>query len=395
MGRLIATNLKILFGRRILLLLFFIVPLILSFVVNYVKFESKPEALLVAISDEDNSEASSQLLNDLGQGNGIKLIRNSPVEAQRLFDSLKVESVIFIRKGFQKSVDSMEGKTVKILSQANSVSGGVVTEIVGLSILKIKSVEVLMQSMQKAYDAKSTPFTQEKRDEVRAYFLNKIVDKASLEIKYETYPLTKSAVPNVQTAFYTGGFGVFLVFMMMISIYSSDLFCRNIENGVLVRGSTIKRGISKISIGLIISLFIVGSVQILIFCASLLFQGSELSTTLIQFVILMISLLIFILIGFFLSALLQKKEKLHIAAFYLSFLSGLAGGCFFNVGTGMLKAISIFTPQGFVLNALEKFTYGQVELSDMLGTIGFAAVAAIVLYLSAFFFLMRGVRLKK
>jgi len=351
--KLIQTNLKLLFGRRFIIFFFLVTPLLLSLVVESVNSNYVSKTITVAFSDEDNSASSIKIKDALLSGGGIQVLITNSQEADKLLKDMKVEASIRVLKGLSESiVKKTNGKMIKLTTVPYSAAGGILSELIGTTVLSA-SAEVLAQdTVKKIYLENGKTYNVQEKKKTADLFKSLGNQVQMLQIDFQTYPNDKQPLPV--NLYFAGSLGVFMLFLMMFAVYSSDIFASNLENGVFNKSASVKFGLFKSVSALVISLFLVGMLQAIVYIAFLSYTKNIGITVFFELLfVIVLALGMFIGIGFLLSVLLKKKESIHVTAFYLSLITGLAGGCFFNIGTGTLKEISMFLPQGFVINIFD------------------------------------------
>jgi ABC-type multidrug transport system permease subunit len=145
-------------------------------------------------------------------------------------------------------------------------------------------------------------------------------------------------------------------------MFNSSWLVDEKENGTLQRLISSSGALSSLFFGNILSLLFVGSVHVVLFAAvSKIIFGIDLLLNPINILVLFLYLLCTIGISLLISSILKTRLQLQSGAPLFSIITGFIGGCFWNFSeiSGIIKTVSLFTPQGLALDLFNK--YGLIE----------------------------------
>jgi ABC-2 type transport system permease protein len=198
----------------------------------------------------------------------------------------------------------------------------------------------------------------------------------------------------------SSAFGMLIAFIMFLIMFNSSWLVDEKENGTLKRIISGPGALTALFAGNILSLLIIGILQVVLFstiCS--IFFGVDIFTRTSSIIIIFIYLLCVIGISLFVSSILKTRIQLQTGAPLFSIITGFIGGCFWNFTDmgGIMKTISLFTPQGLALDLFSR--YGQ-QISDktipaVTGTILTTTSAIILLALAIGLTLVSYVSIKR
>lgn len=154
-------------------------------------------------------------------------------------------------------------------------------------------------------------------------------------------------------------YGMLIAFIMFLIIFNSGWLVEERDNGTLARIISGPGALTALFAGNILSLLVIGILQILLFSTicSFFFKVHILSG-ISSIVIILIYLCSVIGVSLFISSILKTKIQLQAGAPLFSIITAFVGGCFWNLTEvgGIVKAVSLLTPQGLALDLFLRYS---------------------------------------
>lgn len=387
-------KLKILFSQKSFLVTMILIPLFLTFITGYaLKFEKYSE-IPVAICDLDNTDYSKMIIDRIKKKEGFKIIVTNEAGAVDLVKNYKAESAFIIKNGFKDNLISgnIEGIIEQVTSPSSS-SHEVIKEIIGSEIarimLNISAADWVINEYTKLgmfslYSGSSSGQVEKQRIWDEAWQYTDALWEPEPPMKLELKEFNNgSIVPEEDDSGKdsSGGsislsaFGMLVAFLAFLIMFNSSWLVEEKENGTLKRIISGPDALTALFVGNILSLLFFGIIQIVIFAAicKLIFKVSIFASA-SSIIVLFIYLLSITGISLLISCILKTRLQLQAGAPLFAIITGFIGGCFWNITSmgGIVKTISLFTPQGLALDLLGR--YGIQPSSE-----GFLAEAGAIL----------------
>ncbi|MDI9514368.1 MAG: ABC transporter permease [Clostridiaceae bacterium] len=384
-------RIRVILSDRMFIAAMLIIPLILALIMGYAQREEKLGYVPMAMVDEDGSTLSKTLVLRISQKEGLKVFPVNREEADELLENEKAEVAVFILEGFETAVES--GKTHGILELVRSpstVSGEVIKEIVAAEVMRLKASEFAYDWISRRYQensVKSKVSRQEIRDHVESYW--KPVPPMTIayeEIKGDFVSMEDVSIPSHAAA----SAGVLVLFVMLTLIFGSGWICEERSNGTLSRIFSSPGGLLPVFMGNTLALFVLGLFQTLFFVAiqRILF-GVIMLEGIYPWLVMASYILCAAAVSMLMSSLFKTAAQLQAVAPVFSIITGLMGGCLWNLG-GIprdLQPISRLTPQGWALAAITALYASPDQSGYALPSIRILLAATVVMLILSYLFL--------
>lgn len=369
-------KLKIILSDKTFMVAMVLIPLFLTLITGYaLKFE-KESKIPVALCDLDNSNYSTTVLERVMGKDGFEFILTNEKTALKMVKDFKVEAAYIIKEGFEEKL--LSGDTSGIIEQVSSpstIASDLISDIIGGEISRIMLNIAAANWVVDEYNLSGNSDALWK--EAWEYTDSLWASGPAMEIDYSEIDLSKDSQDNSyltdtdiritkNTSISTSAFGMLVAFIMFLIMFNSSWLIEERENGTLRRILSGPGAISALFAGNILSLVFIGLVQIALFSLICTFIfGVNIFSQGINMLIIILYLFSAISISLFASSILKTRIQLQTGAPLFSIITGFIGGCFWNFTDlgGLIKTISLFTPQGLALDLFAK-------LSSMQGTIG-------------------------
>lgn len=363
-------KLKMMLGDKLLFSAMILIPLMITIAAGYSFRHEKLDIIPVAVVDEDGSEYSSLLLERLSGKEGLALITTDRETAAALLEENEAEQVFIIQKGFEEAIrKGVSEGLIELISSASSYSAGYTSEVVAGEVIRIVTANMAANNVTEQYEelgiAKGSGFW----DEVYAYADALWEPEPLMTIEYKE--LKAGIVEQVSQislpAASASSAGLIVAFINFYMLFAGGWLIEERMNGTIKRLGVGSGAIALSFQGSILALFTTGILQIAMFTAVLrLFFGISLFTDPLSWLVLAAYLLAVIAISMFLSSVLKTQAQLQVGAPVLALLTGFVGGCFWNyveMPQGV-QVLSLFTPQGWALRALNRLLTDPAALSS-------------------------------
>jgi ABC-2 type transport system permease protein len=384
---------KLLFSAMIL------IPLMITVAAGYSFRYEKLDVIPVAVVDEDVSEYSSLLLERLSGKEGLSLITTDRKTAATLLEDNEAEQVFIIQKGFEESVRiGVSDGLIELVNSASSYSAGYTSEVVAGEVIRILTANMAANNVTEHYEElgieKGSGFWDEVYDYADAFWEPEPL--MTIEYKELKAGVTKQVSQTSLPAASASSAGLIIAFITFYMLFAGGWLIEERVNGTIKRLGVGTGAIALSFQGSIIALFAAGILQIIMFTAVLrLFFGISLFSGLLSWLVLVAYLLAVIAISMFLSSVLKTQAQLQVGAPVLALLTGFIGGCFWNyveMPQGV-QVLSLFTPQGWALRALNRLLADPAALSST--TVSLLVLFAISLILLPASYMIINIQLRK
>ena len=163
--------------------------------------------------------------------------------------------------------------------------------------------------------------------------------------------------------------GLITAFIMFFMLFGSGWLVEERTNGTIKRLGAGHGAVAVSFGGSILALLAAGILQIMMFSIILkVFFDIVLFNGILSYLALLTYLLAVIAISMFLSSVLKTQAQLQAGAPVIALLTGFMGGCFWNFieMPEKIRFLSLLTPQGWALNALNSLLLAPDDVSVML-----------------------------
>ena len=299
----------------------------------------------IAVTDEDHSHTSEQLIRDLKQQQGIEVSRNTSAKESQMTLTGDVEGQLIIPAGYEERIQNQEDPDLHYESSSGSFSTQSVREIIAGHVIEQQAVNRALKEVQKEQDRKLSD--EEKKD------LNAEIKKASERLP-DLYQISeKKGSGNTEELFQPSveAFGVMAVmmFLMILGSFFAGKDARAVEN----RMFSVKNGIVKS--------YWLGDLPVLITSGFLIMLVTQVPSWMISGYIPWHEIPVYFMMSVVFSGMilslnrLTKDESLMNGfAPFLAMILCLAGGCFvdLNAVSEGFRIVSYLSPAGAALQAM-------------------------------------------
>jgi ABC-type multidrug transport system permease subunit len=163
--------------------------------------------------------------------------------------------------------------------------------------------------------------------------------------------------------------GLITAFIMFFMLFGSGWLVEERTNGTIKRLGAGHGAVAVSFGGSVLALLAAGILQIAMFSAILkLFFDIVLFNGVLSYAALLSYLVAVVAISMFLSSVLKTQAQLQAGAPVIALLTGFMGGCFWNFieMPERIKMLSLLTPQGWALSALNGLLLDPADTSAVL-----------------------------
>lgn len=383
----VSTYSKIIFSDRMFVAAMIFFPVLLGMIYASAAIKEELISVRAAYVDNDSTKSSMELYKRLNSHEGLEVFEATLEEAKELLKGGKVEAVLVLKEGFEKSINQGETKPFfSILTLPSSFSSGFLSEVLASDISLIASKRLSSVLILDKYN-KLGLSTNGISDRVEDYYKSLTDDTPLFEVDYvevnaNNKPDQKSVTLNPQKYMPYGGLLMFIMFFLM---FGSGWMIDGKENGTLKRIKSMKNGFMLSFWGMFLCLVLSGIFQSVVFILSGLALGTLIVTGILQFAILFVFILCASSISMFLSSVFKTSLQLQAFTPVFILLTSFAGSCFWDISllSKSFETISLFTPQGVTLKALQAVSSG-LTTSDWIIYSGILVMFSAVLTLSSY-----------
>lgn len=334
-------KLKILFSDKSFLIAMTVIPLFLTLITGYALRFEKYNEIPVAICDLDDTDYSNMILERVKGKKGFKILQTDENKAIKLVKDYKVESAFIFKEGFKENILSGETKgIIEQIAHPSSISQEIIKEIIGSEVARIMlntdSADWVINEYIKLNKLPSETQSDEKEqiwNEAWEYTDSLWEPEPPMKLKFENIredtigtPESKkttsqeegvSQEKNISKGgtISSSAFGMLIAFIMFLIMFNSSWLVDEKENGTLKRIISGPGALTALFIGNILSLLIIGIIQVVLFstiCS--LIYGVDIFTRASNIIIILIYLFSVIGISLFISSLLKTRLQLQAGA---------------------------------------------------------------------------------
>jgi ABC-2 type transport system permease protein len=353
-------KLKMMLSDKLFLAAMILIPLFITIATGYALRYEKLNVIPVAFVDEDKSDYSKLLLDRLDKKEGFNIKVTTSEQALEMLKGDEIEAIFVLKKGFKEKITSGENKEIiDLVKSPSSFSSDYIGEVVAGEVMRLIANNIAADWVSKQYKNYKKPVTSDLIRDVINYTDSQWDPKPLMTINYEELQGEKEVITDrigMPAATATSA-GIIVVFVMFYILFSSGWLIEERINGTLKRLVSGPDALSYSFGASILALLISGIVQIILFSSldKLLF-GVQLFPGIYTYLVFGAYLLSVIAISLCLSAVLKTPAQLQAGAPVFALLTGFAGGCFWNFVEvpDRMKKISLLTPEGWVLDAINK-----------------------------------------
>lgn len=338
------TKLKLieLLNRPGILVVLLALPLLLGSVSGVANVRNTGKDIYLAVVDQDNTTASKRLSEDL-QSKGWTVYNADKERAERYLLRSEVDGILTITAGFEADLDIFEQQHLFYTEAEGSMVTTMVREVVVASVLPMFSRESMSKQLMELYKEQGKSIPAELSDKLRDR-IEEIVDtQAKIKIEY-----FGELVMAPTLTFIVSDYSMEVFFLSIYAILGSLFLSKAALHQRLLSTAS---GLRKDYISTLISLLILGELQIVIYTSSMLTLMKQ-PVAIRDLFILSVFLMLMLGIGQLLS-LIEESLRLYISLMLMLFLAAI-GGCFFQLSSRLLLNYGQYSPHGWALSMLRK-----------------------------------------
>ncbi|AAK78154.1 ABC-2 type transport system permease protein [Clostridium acetobutylicum] len=366
----IKSQLKLLFNNRLAVFAIILAPILLTFLVSY--SSSSNSKTNVYFADQDNTEASRQLVNMLKNNHDLNLISSSESEIKNKVDDDNITVGVLINKGFGYKLQNNKALDITLIEDYDSVDGEKLSDIILSTENTLQKVNLDSKSISRVLSSNESSISNK--------IIKKINNGSGVKLLYKNLKSSQ----NVEDKNAQNLIGFLLMFLWFIVIQGFRTLIEEKENNTFNRIKGTPTNYSKYLLSKIIANYIFGMIII----AIILIVGKYgLKSKIINNVgpeIAILSIYLFSIVGLVMIFVpfVKKHQTFTIIGAAIMVLTGLLGGSFFSMDELQLpKAIEIiskFMPETWGIKSLKEVVFNNLSLGSQSQTILVLGIAGIV-----------------
>ncbi|MGG3915088.1 ABC transporter permease [Rossellomorea vietnamensis] len=380
MGKIISIarfEVKRLFQNRRAFLLLFGMPLLFTFIFGGVIIgdgEYKPE---IAVVDEDQTEASHALINELKASDSFTFTKGNSKRAAEQFDNQEITGYISVEKGFESKLQNEEAPEIVFVSGPSFEGAALVEQLINDSLVKQK------------VSATAAKFYRETTGENPAAIQEKISDKLkSVPAAVETVSVTKNEDMQSMNNLTARSAGFTIMFVMIAMLSSTGILLEARQNGVWYRMMSTPATKVELLCGYMLAFFVIGWIQfgILMTLSEKIFH-IEWGNMFANMILVSSLLLCSIGLGLFLAGFVKTSEQQSVFGNLIIISTCMIAGVYWPVEImpDFIQHISTFLPQYWGMEGFAELTVRGGGIGDIVTPVGILLGFAVM-------FLMVGLR---
>lgn len=388
-------RMRIILSDRMFMAAMLVIPIILSMIMGYAQRNEKLGYVPMAVVDEDGSALSKALVAGISQKEGLKVIETeNREEAGVLLKNENAEVAVFILKGFEDNIQN--GQTHGILELVKSpttVSSELIKEIVAAEVVRLRASELAYDWITRRYKENGTD-VRITREEIWAHVENYLNPVPPMTILYEEIEGAPVSLEDVSIPPYAAAsVGVLVLFVMLTLIFGSGWVCEERSNGTFNRIFSSPGSLLPVYLGNTLALSVIGLFQTLLFVIiqRLVFDITML-TGFCSWLVIMAYILCAASVSMLMASLFKTAAQLQAVAPVFSIITGLMGGCLWNVAgiPKELVPITRLTPQGWALSAITALYANPNQWDYAIPSLRVLLAAALILLAVSYMLLRLG-----
>lgn len=376
------------FNVRFILIMFglpFILGLILM---NSVYLPDRFTLIPVGVVDQDKSDYSKLVVERLKQNKALKIVETTGQNAEKLVAGNILEVAFVIPTGFKQRIINEEASgLIKVYKNPGSIAAEMVGETVASCTVRLLCGAAASNIVVQEYSRMgylTHRGSKEVWNEAWAY-----TDKQWSQPE----PLMRVDVIDVngntqkidqQKQDYRVLWGVLVALLMFFLLIGAWWMADERQNGTAVRLLCSEVPALSLIFGNIISLCIIGVIQTGATMLFFVFVPGGKSLPLFAAFLALLPYILFISSLALLVSVYLKPIQLNFFIPVFSLFTAVIGGCFWNsMITDRISGLSLLTPQGWVLKALDMISLHEGKLESVLYIIiGFIVISGLFVGLS-------------
>lgn len=404
----VQNDLKIYFSQRGNLVGLFVLPIIFTLVLGWAFSADgggSPEQIRVDVLDEDQTEASSHLLNELRAANDTLVLcpmDNDADDFCRLDDEALTTSLgqeraaaevtdafLIIPAGYAQSLDGFDQVDLQFYAAGNPGLPNSFEQTVATVLQKLNSAsttaavaDALLDNLseQTGLDSLIKPLQSELVNAVYTNVTAQIEDRADA-VRYETTTGVESNAPDQGFGQSVPGMGT--MYVMFTVLAATSVLLREKQQWTLQRLTALPISRAQILSGKIITYFILGMIQFLVIFAVGLIVGLDFGTRpLLLFPIMMAFVLCITALAFAIAPWMANQEQAGGVARLLALAFAPLGGAWWplEVVPNFMRIIGHLSPVAWAMDAFHDVMWYSGGLGEILPEVGILSAVAALLF---------------
>lgn len=319
---------------------------------------SKPEFIIV---DEDRSELSAALVKEIGKSSSYVTSDGDYEEASVSLEKKKVEGVVRIEEGFEKSVINKEEPVVYLQHTPEFMDVNIISPVINDAVAMVQ-IQAVGSALWSEYSG----------EEWTSMYAT-ISESGSSEGTIEKLAVTKNneskTIENLPAR--AAGFSIMFVMIVLMSVTGTMLEAK--QTGVWYR--LLSTPVSKLQLllGYLLSFFLIGWIQfgILMVFSSLLF-GVVWGNILGNIVLVSVLLICVVGLGLFIAGVSNTVEQQNAIGTIVIVSTCMIGGVYWplEIVPKFMQKMAEFVPQTWAMRGFEELIAKGGGVSDILLPIG-------------------------
>lgn len=336
------TKLKLieLLNRPVILIVLLILPLLLGSIAGIANIRNTGKDIYLAIVDHDQSRASSRLRENL-QVRGWTVYETDQEQAERYLLRNEVDGILTIESGFETDLGNFKQPHLYYAEAEGSMVTTMVREVIVASVLPMFTRESMTEQLAKLYEMRDEQMPPDLPARLGAR-IEEIVDtQTRITIEY-----FGDLVVAPTLTFVVSDYSMEVFFLSIYAILGSLFLSKAALHQRLLSTSS---GLRKDYISTIVSLLVLGELQIIVYTSSMRLLMKQ-PVAWKDLIVLSVFLLLMMGLGQLLS-LIEASLRLYLSLMLMLFLAAI-GGCFFQLSSNLLLNYGQYSPHGWALATL-------------------------------------------
>lgn len=339
----------------------------------------------IGIVDEDKSDFSRMVIERLKKEKSLKLLETSKSKAEKLVASNMLEASFVISKGFKEKI--IEGNAAGVIKVIKN-PGSIAAEMIGESISSIAarllcsaaaSDIVVREYANLGYNPSKN--SKETWREAWAYTdaqWNQPVPLMKVDVQDINSEIPTDKVAKGQD--FRVLWGVILAFLMFFLLLGAWFMADERRNGTIMRLRCSKISSLTVIAGNIIFLYFIGILQAGIVVLLYKFFWGIKELPVLQVFLILSSYILFTCSLTLIVSVYFAPIQLNFFVPIFSLITAVIGGCFWSIDilSEKVARLSLLTPQGWALKALNTAATGGSKIDSILSVIvGFSIISIV------------------
>lgn len=344
----------------------------------------------VAIVDQDKSDFSRVIIERLKKEKSIKLLETTKDDAEKKVASNMLEAAFVIMPGFKEKIKTENAsEVIKVIKNPASISSEMIGETIAGTTMRLLCSAAASNIVVKEYQSLSYDLgksSQEVWDKAWKHTDNQwnqpepLMKVELIDINGNTEDGSAHFVQNYRILW-----GVMAAFLMFFLSVGAWWMADEKRNGTLARMLCSTVSPMTIVMGNMIFLFLVGIFQAVVMMAVIKFIFGIDQIPLLPVSVVIASYILFLASFVITVSLYMSPIQLNFFIPVFSLFTAIIGGSFWNIDilSDKITNLSLITPQGWAIKALNSVTMEGSKLDFMLWVmLGFSIFSIILMYVS-------------